>query len=86
MNEERRCEMKIEFHVEDYETYCSYDNCKRKSVVNCLLNSKDLHLCKRHFDEEVRRLVQSGIENNSEKIYKYLSKIEEQKLRLKVLA
>lgn len=74
--------MKIEFHVEDYETYCSYDGCKENSIVNCLLNSEELHLCKKHFDENVMVLEQNCIENNSEKIYKYLSKIEEQKNRI----
>lgn len=75
--------MKIEFHIEDYETYCSYDSCNEKSIVNYALNDEKLHLCRVHFDEEVRRLAQNGIENNSEEIYKYLSRIEEQKLRLK---
>lgn len=74
--------MKIEFHIEDYGTYCYYDDCKKRSIVNCLLNDEELHLCKTHFDEEVRRLAQNGIENNSGKIYKYLSKIEEQKNRI----
>lgn len=72
---------KIIFNFEDYYIYC--DKCRNNSIANYCKNDDKVHLCKKHFDEFVITLKQNGIDNNSEKIYKYLLKIEEQRNRPK---
>lgn len=71
----------IVFQFENYLLPCSYAGCKNNSDVTYNANDIEIHLCKKHFEEEVKALKEKNIKTNFEKIDNYLTKIEKQRNR-----
>lgn len=71
--------MKITFKLEDYILPCSFEKCKKESVVNYISDGKEIHLCEEHLKETVEAFQMEGIETNFEKNNKYFAKQKEQK-------